>query len=358
MILSYKIFRRLSIQGAGLIVAFTIVAFHPTFVIFSASINNDILSVTFILLSILCSLKWYKSRKLIDILAVAAAIGLGMSTKTSTYMVAFGIGFLFAYAFFKDKENRKKYFLQFGLFLALCVPLSLWWEIRNSVLYGSPFLYVPLLGSGGSWQYVGNVSAVERIFDFSKLFSSPVFDQWINRGDKLYNEYNPMISLLKTSLFGEYINDTSFPTITTPAKILFWNNNILVLLSVAAMLFAIGKLIYDKKMDELFVSIVAANVVMVVSYYIFCFSYPHHCSENIRYVSPVIVFGAAFIGKALGDVKSLKKPAKAKGSDVSDSARSAKFNVNGYVITLTVTATATAVFAVCSCIVFLLIGLK
>ena len=37
---------------------------------------------------------------------------------------------------------------------------------------------------------------------------------------------------------------------------------------------------------------------MLLNYYVFCFSYPHHCTENIRYVSPLIVYGLLFIGIA------------------------------------------------------------
>ena len=307
MIISYRLLREFKVQRHALVIAFAIIAFHPTFVIFSASINNDILSVTFMLLAVLYSVKWYKSRKLSHIMVVSVAVGLGMMTKLSAYMVAFGIGLLFLIAMIGDKANIKKYILQYVAFLVVCVPLALWWETRNYIAFGVPPAYVQRL-SDDSWQYVGNVPALKRLFDFSKLFEAPVFDQWTNRGGKVYNEYNPMISLLKTSCFGEYINDFgAFSAITVAATALFWSNFTLALLSVAALCYTLVKAIVrkqfsNKTVNAPYLSIAVTNALMIIFYYLFCFSYPHHCTENIRYISPVIVFGTLFIGRTLCDL--------------------------------------------------------
>ncbi|MBO4573568.1 MAG: glycosyltransferase family 39 protein [Clostridia bacterium] len=308
LIISYKLLKEFKIHGAALIAVFAVLAFHPTFVIFSASINNDILSVTFMLLAVLYSVKWYRSRSFKDIMIIAAAVGLGMMTKLSAYMVAFGIAFLFLFAFIKDIKNFKKYLIQFAAFAVLCVPLALWWEIRNAILYDVPIAYVQRL-SNTSWQYVGDVPVLTRLFDFSKLFNAPVFDQWTNRGDKLYNEYNPMISLLKTSVFGEYINDFgAFSAITAAAGTLFWSNLIIAFLSVVALGYTIFSAIRFKAfkngtVDIGYASIIITGALMLIFYYVFCFTYPHHCTENIRYVSPLIVLGCVFIGRTLCDVK-------------------------------------------------------
>ena len=303
LILSYKIFRQFDLKGAALVAAFAVMAFHPTFIIFAGSINNDILSVTFMLLAVLYSIKWYKSRKFGDIMVIALAVGLGMMTKTSAYMVAFGIGLLFFVAMIKDKANFKKYLVQFICFAVVCVPLALWWNIKNSVLYDLPIAYVQRQGAGAQWQYVGDKSFVERVFDFSKLFEAPVFDQWTNRGGKVYNEYNPMISLLKTSVFGEYIHDYSYPSITFAANVLFWSNLVLAVLGAACLVYAAIKMIMRKEWDHSYLSLMITFVLMMMFYYTFCFAYPHHCTENIRYVSPVILLGTLFIGRTLTDLK-------------------------------------------------------
>ncbi len=303
MILTYKILRQFNLKGYALVLPFAVIALHPTFVIFAASINNDILSVTFMLLAILYSIKWYKSRSLKDIIVTAMAIGLGMMTKLSAYMVCFGIGFIFLIALISDRKNYKKYLVQFAIFLVICAPLGLWWNFRNAIGYNVPFLYVQRQGEGAEWQYVGNVPTMQRLFDFSKLFTEPVFDQWVGRAGGTYNEYNPLISLLKTSVFGEYINMNYFTNVPIIAEIvLFWSNLFLALVSVVALVYFIVVSIKDKKLDIPLISLIISFILMIIFYYIFCFSYPHHCTENIRYVSPIIVLGLVFIGKMLNDL--------------------------------------------------------
>jgi len=362
MILSYKIFVQLKVRGAALVGVFAIIAFHPTFVIFAGSINNDILSVTFMLLAVLYSIKWYRSRSFKDIIIIALAVGFGMMTKTSAYMVAFGIGFLFLFAMLKDKKNMKKYIVQFACFAVVCVPLALWWNIKNSIQYNLPLAYVQRQGEGSRWQYVGDHSFFERMFDFSKLFNAPVFDQWTNRGGKVYNDYNPLISLLKTSMFGEYINDYGYPSITFAANALFWSNFALAVFGVGCLVYAVVRMLKRKEYDVSYISIMITYVLMVMFYYIFCFSYPHHCTENIRYVSPVIVCGALFIGRTISDLNgksvSYKAGVLAEGECGESSAAATCQNHSLLIKVCSIAAfVVIAIFCVSSATMFLQIGL-
>ena len=60
---------------------------------------------------------------------------------------------------------------------------------------------------------------------------------------------------------------------------------------------------FVKKTDELetvtkiFIGILYSTIF--ISYYIFCFEFPHVCTENIRYAVPLIVIGAYFVGLAV-----------------------------------------------------------
>lgn len=347
MIITYKILREFNLKGIALIIPFAIMAFHPTFVIFAGSINNDILSVTFMLLAILYSIKWYKSRTLKDIVVTALAIGLGMMTKLSAYMVCFGIGFIFLVALILDRKNFKKYIWQFAIFIIICAPLGLWWNFRNAISYNVPFLYVQRQGDGAIWQYVGDVHTVDRIFDFSKLFTEPVFDQWVGRAGGTYNEYNPMISLLKTSMFGEYISLDYFQNVPIIAEtLLFWTNVIIALISVAALIYLLVVSVKNKTLTVQLLSIVISYVLMITFYYVFCFSYPHHCTENIRYVSPVIVLGLVFIGKLINDL----------GENKSEKTQTKTKSVSVYSIVKYSIAVLAAVFCICSMTMFIQIA--
>lgn len=79
--------------------SFSLIAFNPSFIIFAGSINNDILSITFMLGAILWTLRWYKTRTMRNIIPIALCIGFGMMTKLSVALVAPAVGLLFLLCF-------------------------------------------------------------------------------------------------------------------------------------------------------------------------------------------------------------------------------------------------------------------
>ena len=88
VITAYRILRHFRLEGMALYVPLAVVAFHPSFILFSGSINNDALSVVFILGAVLWTLKWYEKQTWESIVKIALCIGLGMMTKLSAAMVA------------------------------------------------------------------------------------------------------------------------------------------------------------------------------------------------------------------------------------------------------------------------------
>ncbi len=301
MILSYKIFRQLKLNGIALVAATAVVALCPTFYIMAGSINNDILSITFMLGAVLNTIYWYKHRKMKHIVYIALCIGLGMMTKLSAWMVAPPVAFIFIYAFIKnmlDKDNRdvKKYITQFAVFLAICAPLGLWWSFRNYISHGVPFGYVLEL-SNTSKQYVGDIPVWQRLFDFSLYQFNDVSDQFTIYGAP-YNEFNPIVGLFKTSMFDEGVAVRNFPNISGFNNMLFWSAVVLGIVGFVAMIFAFCK--KSKQLDmpmKVFTGILYG--VIFISYYIFCIKFAHVCTQNIRYAVPLIVLGAYFIGWAV-----------------------------------------------------------
>ena len=295
MILSYKIFSALNLKKAALNIATAIIAFCPTFFIMAGSINNDILSITFMLGAILNTIYWYKNQRFRYIIAIAFCVGFGMMTKLSVWMITPAIAFVFIYVFFKNFKNFKKYLLQFSVFAIICVPLGLWWAIRNNVKYGVPLTYVPML-SLESKQYIGDIPFRQRLFDFSLFQFSDVGDQFTIYGGA-YNEYNPTIALFKTSVFDELITVSNYPNIAGVNKVLFWSAvaiGLIGFVSMAVMLIKKNKEL-DKPMKAFLFLLYG---VMFVSYYVFCYQFKHVCTENIRYAVLLIVIGAYFVGLA------------------------------------------------------------
>lgn len=304
MILSYKIFRALNLRKAALNVAVAIIAFCPTFFIMAGSINNDILSITFMLGAVLNTIYWYRNQKFRHIIAIAFCVGFGMMTKLSVWMITPAIAFVFIYVFFKNLKNFKKYLLQFLTFGVICVPLGLWWAVRNFVKYGVPLTYVPML-SLTSDQYIGNIPFTKRLFDFSLFQFNDVGDQFTRYGGA-YNEYNPTIALFKTSVFDELITVSNYPKIAVFNKILFWSAVAVALIGFVTMIIMLIK--KNKELDmpmKIFMFLIYG--VIFVSYYVFCYQFKHVCTENIRYAVPLIVIGAYFVGLAFQHLQADKK---------------------------------------------------
>ncbi len=294
MILSYKLFRKLGLDGNGLCAAMAVVIFCPTFIILSGSINNDILSVTFMLGALVNTLYWYESRSFKRIICIALCVGLGMMTKLSVWMVTPAIAFIFIYVFFKNLKDIKKYIAQFAAFLGICAPLGLWWGIRNLISHGVPITYVMELPET-SQQYVGNISIARRLFDFNPMQFENVGDQFTMYDGK-YNEYNPLVALFKTSCFDELFTVKNYPMVDGWDKLLFWSAVIVGIVGFIAMIYVF---VNDKTMNvihKIFIGIIYG--VIFISYYVFCIQFPHVCTENIRYAVPLIVIGGFFFGKA------------------------------------------------------------
>ena len=138
-------------------------------------------------------------------------------------------------------------------------------------------------------QYIGNLSAIKRLFDFSPHQFLSVYDMW---GDPYY-EYNPTIALLKTAMFGEWINNGTYPVISVVGVLLFWSGVAVGALSVVSTALAFIK---KKFKNPIFIFLLILMLTIVFMYYWFCLKYPFTCTQNIRYAVPLIPLSAVAIG--------------------------------------------------------------
>lgn len=288
VITAFKIFKLFKLKGYALTVSTAIVAFCNATVVLAGSISNDIMSIAFEVGAIYCAMKWYNDRSYKNILQISLCFGLGMMTKLSVWMTAPAIAFLFIYAFFKDIKNFKKYIAQYSVFLAIAAPLALWFPVRNYIMFGIPFGYVP---EGVQREFLQTIPAIQRLFDFNpSQFANPFTEYYNSSG---YCEFNPLTALFKSALdlqrMGEY---TSFEG---TFRISLYLMIILGVTGFAFMIFSI----FSKKIKipmEQKIYPVIFYFTMMISYYIFCFKYPSICTENIRYVYPVVILGALYTG--------------------------------------------------------------
>jgi 4-amino-4-deoxy-L-arabinose transferase-like glycosyltransferase len=292
LLVLYEIIKELKLSKTVNIIALTILAVHPTFIILSASINNDMLSILFLFIALLYSIRWYKKPSFFNIIMIALSIGLGMMTKLSTAIIAPITAVIFIIKWFSYFRKPQFYKLipQFIIFAIICIPLGLIYPLRNYLLFGQPLGFV--------WEvtnpqlYVGDKSYFVRFIWFPikdffyNLWASPGFD------------YNIWIYTLKCSVFGEfgYWQGALF------AVFLLLFNCIVAPISLFAMIY-----IWVKKYNKYQLSkiILTSLWIIVMAMFIsFNIKYPYGCTMDFRYIVPTLLVGSVFIGmlyEMLGD---------------------------------------------------------
>ena len=313
MVIAYRILRFLGCRKASLFLPLTLVVLHPTFILMAGSVNNDLLSVTLALYAVYATLRWTKTPTLKTIIPIALGVGLSMMSKLSGGMVAPAIALVFLWKWWeairKKDGTGKEMFWQFALFGVICVPLGLWWQVKNLVAFGLPLTYVPAL-TQNSGQYIGDYTPFQRLFEIQSSSLGEVFLVWKNQNMKAdYNEYNMLLAFLKTSVFGEF---TLFDTTLTAdgihtagtffAKLLFFANAWLSVCSLGSGIYLFTKKKHRK--SPVFWMLFLVLSVFLLSYIRFCFAYPQTCTQNFRYAVPTLMAGCGFLGLVLKDTKN------------------------------------------------------
>ena len=289
-----------------------VVSFHPQLTFYSGSINNDALATALMAGSIAALLEWYEKPTYRGIIKLAFCIGFGMMTKLTAALVAPSTAVVFAIVLYKNLKSEWRTILrQFVVFIVICAPLGLWYGIRN-MFWGVPLLYVQELPEG-LLQNISGMPFKERITDFSLSQFNSVFEQWMyisDDGYAGYNEHNPLIAIMKNSLFSEYINEGNFanmPGIIKTAKVFFWLSAVMALIAFVSMIISFFR---KNKMDLVhklfFGSFYFLNVIYL---YKMAYDYPFTCTLNFRYIVLTVPVQMLFAGIMLDKLKESKPKA-------------------------------------------------
>lgn len=307
MIVCYRIFRMAGLKDNPLIAATALVCFHPTFILFGGSFNNDMLMTLLMAAAMMWGLRWYRHPVIANIIPLAICIGLSMMTKLSGWMVAPAVAFLFLIILIRNIKKPLRFIGQYAVFGVICVPLGLWWQIRNWVKFQVPVTFVHRL-SNSSPIYLGNYDVSERLLNFGGRPFYYVYDAFTDYGAQ-YNEYNPTMGLFKTAMFDEGNNSITaehFPQIRVTAPILYWISVVLFLLCFGCLVYALmkkSKIL--SSVERAYFALLAG--VQLICYYWFCFSYPFTCTMNIRYCMTLIPLCAMGLGLVLSKESNSKQ---------------------------------------------------
>lgn len=345
---SYRIMKLFGFTGTALFLPMTVLAFHPTFYLFSGSINNDCLSVMFVFLAVWAALEWHKKPSFFGIAMLALCIGCSMFAKLATGVVAPAVAMLFLHKLVteKDWKGRGTLIAQFALFGVICIPLGIGWQVRNFLLYDTPLTYVPKLSTKAD-QYLGGYTLTERFFDWESLKDFGVYPMRAGTQGAEYFEHCIPLAVLKMSMFGEYSRWKDYHVYDASSNLLFWMNVIIVIATLIGAAYCIWQ-VFRRQTEEQFTQnmgfgrlpclfILFYWVTMLMTYVPFCFSYPHFCSMDYRYLVPTLLTGAVFLGVLL------KKMEQADPATVTG-----KLLIGGKSVLIA----ATALFAICATMIY------
>ena len=285
MVIANRIYAQLKLHRQFLFMATAVTALHPTLIILSGSINNDMLAILLYASALLWAMKWWDEQSARNTVLLALFIGLGMMAKIGNATLAFVVApfFLAKLLQSEGRQQRERLFSKFALFGLISLPLGMWHPVRNLVLFGQSFGYVPALTVGG-WLDRSAYSLTERVLSFplGQLLNGP----YVN----VAADYNLPIYTLKCSLFGEWVYDEGFFRL---ANALLTVNILLVIMSLVAMVYiAISK----RRAKHIMLLVCwAVQALSITSLYI---ANPFTCSMDFRYIVPTMVCGAGFIGLA------------------------------------------------------------
>ena len=308
MYVCYRIFCLLKLEGLPLYAATAVVCFHPVFILLSGSLNNDMLSILLMALTVLFAIKWYQNGRWRELILSALFAGLALMTKQSAVFVAVPVGILFLVVLIRRIREHTvgKSIKEIVTYLSISLPIGLWFPVYNWIRWDMPLFFVYPL-SRELLQYLGDRSFLSRITDFSPGQFSSIYEQWLSAkgpADGSYNEFNPFTALLKNSLFGEFVKDHTFdkmPAMNVVTLILFITGTIL---AVSAFVLMLVNVIRDR--SELWFERIALGaffLVMLVGYYVAAWRYPFVCTMDFRYIPLTVPVGACFLALGMSRIR-------------------------------------------------------
>ncbi|MBR3290456.1 MAG: glycosyltransferase family 39 protein [Clostridia bacterium] len=291
MVVCDRLFAALRLSDRARALADAVIAFHPTFLLVGGGLNNDMLCALLGCVSLLFFVKWWYDNSRTGYLALCGLfLGLSMMAKVSGVMLAFPYAAAFLWKLWQQRKESWPLMRQYLIFGLIAVPVGMWYPVRNLLLFGQSFSYVPYLGDN-SKQYIGDHSVLERLFGLSSAqIASPY--QTITK-----DSYNIPLSMFKTSLFGEAdMKGGIF------AHLLFVSAVVLALVALVHMLRQLSP--KTLRQDSLHAVWTVMWGALMFSYVLFCLRYPHVCSQDFRYLTLLLPVAALYLGKLLDDDRS------------------------------------------------------
>ena len=307
MSVTWKILKALDIKGNGLYIGLAFMVFHPATIVMAGSVNNDMLTILFMCLIILESIRWIQNKNFAGMIRLALYIGFGMITKLNSAVLAIPLGIIFLMHFVsvirsKDRGTILNWIKKYCIFAVIVIPIGLSWIVRNLIRFGEkPGVPVPgetspmYTETFSLWSRLGIPSLADWNFSFPfhPISAKACCNTWV--------------IMFHTSLFAEEY-PTDLPDILlVMCQITFFMAVIFGIITVV-LLFAV--LLNKRTNREISLFLLTGYVIMLISFAAFVIIYPYTCSSDFRYVAICLVYISIALG--LGNKYYLETPVISK----------------------------------------------
>lgn len=279
-----KIMIKMRLSGIKRLWGIVLFSCIPYFTYLSGAVNNDVLMVLLTVMAFYYAMCWYENPTWLLLILESVLTGLLVMTKSSGALIAPTIMVVFIFKMINDKNNILKRIGQYFVFGIISLPIGLWWNIRNMILYDMPFLYVNE-PSTESMQYIPEYSIWQRLFDLDNQLNH-LYTELANTNPNI--DHNIIISTIKTLVFTH-----SYEMMETDVTYLY--GLLLFICTIIFVIVFVGLGIVGLIKSKYEICTKLMWLVLVVSYGVFYMnfniSYPFVHTMHARYILPLFVMG-------------------------------------------------------------------
>jgi hypothetical protein len=263
--------------------------FWPSSILHSARIGNDNLYYCFYGFSILFLCKWYDDEKTVNCALFTLCALLCIFTKVNGIVILGCFGILVIIKFFLSKEKKQFVVKILPAIVILLLGFSGLFVFQViDTIQGYKVITFANRAQVMGWGATIGVDAKNYLyFDMGIFINEPFTDMFADWGGRQYF-WN---YLLKTSLFGEFTAESAF--LKNCATIL----SFLLVLLTGIMILGIMTLRFPGAKERL--PIFLNLIFLVLSSAAFRYLSPITCSNDFRYIFPVIITLPVFLGSAM-----------------------------------------------------------
>lgn len=276
-IIFWRLIKKIEINDKVALWCFIFYGFFPTLSIFSGLVNNDAMTYFLMLSIVYLAFCWYEKGDWKNTFLIMLCLLLGGMIKFSALMVVAGLGVLILYKLLNNKKDYK-HILSQSFVIGMGAILGFLWGFFL-LYYNIPLVPPP---NNNIYQDMSLLGITDRLFSLDTLFVP-----FVNvRAGILEN--NVWLSLIKTSLFGEWAWNN-----IVCAYVMYVIGIIFVIISVVSF-FSLLKIKLGKDFAfNLFVVILIFAVI--ISWIGFWLEYQYFSSTEYRYVAILLPLSLLWI---------------------------------------------------------------